>query len=261
MTVMRAHDSTVLITPPVWQALYHAQGDGSDAYLYTCNYEHLVLRMHELQGYLLGEELEQANSYATLELKHQFVISRGLLRGLLSLYVQVPPENLVFVYNAYGKPSLKDYNIHFNLSHARQKILLAISRHMPIGADIEYCNPTRDLENLKPFLFNTSEAAWFETLKDEEKRYFFYKVWAQKEALVKAEGMGLSYPLHTIKMTDQGASRNKFFLNDHTWWCYLLSCDKDYAAAFALPRALRSAAYITIEKTQQAFDTIRYIVE
>jgi len=88
-----------------------------------------------------------------------------------------------------GKPVARGpFARHVSIAHSRDMVAAAASVVGPIGIDIEYRNPTRDLDRL-------AEAAY----GAEERRVVaaygiaaFYRIWTVREAISKATGDGMA---------------------------------------------------------------------
>lgn len=121
-----------------------------------------------------------------------FTVARGQMRRILAGYVSLGPRDLVFEYNAFGKPSLaKPANgPHFSLSHSAQTAALAVCWHFPVGIDIELVNPIDG--GIAERFFSKAENLELLTLPDCERLSAFFRCWVRKEAVAKALGLGLS---------------------------------------------------------------------
>src|SRR5215212_6661316 len=71
---------------------------------------------------LTPEERKRAQRYCFKKGQQQFIVSRGVLRRIISLYTELSPAALKLTSNSYGRPSLlSDSNpteLEFNLSHS-----------------------------------------------------------------------------------------------------------------------------------------------
>ena len=98
-------------------------------------------------------------------------------------------------YNSWNKPSLKKHPyIHFNISHCRNAIAIAISFSAPIGIDIEA------IREYSPFslnrCFSKEEADYIKNSINPNKEFF--RLWTLKESYVKAIGLGMNYPMRKV---------------------------------------------------------------
>src|SRR5258708_6017768 len=62
--------------------------------------------IQHLQRLLSADEVARAERFHFARDRQHFIVARGLLRTLLGRYLHIPPEDLSFAYNAYGKPEL-----------------------------------------------------------------------------------------------------------------------------------------------------------
>lgn len=117
-----------------------------------------------------------------------------MLRLILSRYLQQEASQLDFCYNPQGKPALKEaQKLEFNLSHSEDLAVLAVGRDYPLGVDVEFFS-ARPYEGIAETLFSPAELDRFLKLDNSLKPQVFFHIWAQKEAFIKACGLGLSYP-------------------------------------------------------------------
>jgi 4'-phosphopantetheinyl transferase len=161
--------------------------------------------LEELTGLLSGEERRRAGKLKSARDGDRFIAARGTLRQLLARNLHADPSAIEFSLNPYGKPSLKkDMNpddIRFNVSYSNELMLIAVSRGMEVGVDIEYMRPDIECVELAKQFFTTGEAASLCSLPREEMLKNFYRVWTCKEAYIKATGLGLSMPLNHFEVT------------------------------------------------------------
>lgn len=111
-------------------------------------------------------------------------------------------------YNAdiSGKPKfVNDNRIHFSLSHSGKFAACAMAK-MPIGIDVQMIKKP-NLQIAKKY-FTDNELK----LNDGSEKWFM-RIWARKEAVVKAEGSGISIGLSKIDV-----SCNNVKLNDDEYY-------------------------------------------
>lgn len=150
-------------------------------------------------GLLCEQERNRVNEFYFETSKLRFIVSRGMLRILLSYYTNISSSNIDFCTNKYGKLFLKNYpELQFNMSYSNKIICYAFTLFHPLGVDVEWKNPDFDISTVIEFVLTPTEQKFFMGANLEEKSSIFYEIWSKKEALVKAIGVGLSYPIHTI---------------------------------------------------------------
>lgn len=140
------------------------------------------------------EEQARANRYYFPRHKRRFINARATLRIILSRYLNIPADRLEFTYNAQGKPNvINKQKLEFNISHSAELALIAVGKGFPMGVDIEHYS-ARPYEGIAKNLFSEQELTEFNKTPSFLKPAVFFHVWAQKEAFIKASGLGLSYP-------------------------------------------------------------------
>ena len=137
-----------------------------------------------------------------LKYKHRFgqftcLKSYVMLREILESKGLSHP--FLFGYNEHGKPFLKDHpEIHFNLSHCKNGIAVAVS-DAPIGIDIEsYRNVS---ESLIRYTMNEEEQRIIHESDDPVRTFTEY--WTKKEAVFKLRGTGITHDLHELLNGDE----------------------------------------------------------
>lgn len=156
---------------------------------------------------LSADEVERAGRLKTRVLRDRYVLCRGALRRLLGDYLGRAPRTLVFEYGPSGKPALctgraaGEAPIEFNVSHADDLALIALTRHSRVGIDVERIRSLPDADALVRRFFAPGEQAQYMSLPAESRTSAFFRCWTRKEAFVKASGGGLSQPLDEFDVT------------------------------------------------------------
>lgn len=118
------------------------------------------------------------------------LISRFLLRNILGSLLGKKPEEIEFLYTEYNRPYLE--TLDFNLSHSGRRIVIAINLDGRVGIDIEKIRPVE--LGLADVCFTEEEKK--HVIKNSEVDLDnFFQFWTLKESFIKADGMGMSYPL------------------------------------------------------------------
>ena len=158
-------------------------------------------------------ESDKSKKFLKEEDKRAYLYRHHLLRTWLSHWLNIPPVALPFEVNPFGKPFISASEIQFNMSRS-QDTLAFIFAPVMAGIDIEL------LRDPKPFLpiakrfFHPAEQDMILNEID------FFDIWTRKEAVLKAQGIGLfdglaavdcskntlrllghDYVLHTFKTT------------------------------------------------------------
>lgn len=148
-----------------------------------------------LANSLLNEEEQaRANRFYFDRHRRRFTVARAMLRLILGRYLQQDASQLTFSYNEHGKPQLNHQQaLEFNLSHSKDLALLAVGQQYPLGIDLEFFS-ARPYDGIAKNLFSEQELQTFLKLPMHLKPQVFFHIWAQKEAFIKACGLGLAYP-------------------------------------------------------------------
>ena len=179
----------------------------------------LEKELHAANQILNTEEKERANRFYFDRHKRRFATSRAAVRIILARYLNVSPEQLEFTYNPQGKPAvINSQKLQFNLSHTEDTALLAVGKNYPLGVDIERYS-ARPYEGIAEHLFSDKELEELQKAPPALKPALFFHVWAQKEAFIKASGLGLSYPTKefTVPTTFPTKQLVEDSLHNTTW--------------------------------------------
>ena len=156
---------------------------------------------------LSEDERNRAARFVFPELRQRFTAGRGLLRTILSGYLDIPPAEIQFSYNGYGKPDLcglaAGIGLNFNLSHSAGLAVLGVCLGRRIGVDVEAIRDNVKCEELAERFFSRREVADLFSLPSAERREAFFRCWTRKEAYIKAVGRGLSLPLESFDVSLQ----------------------------------------------------------
>jgi 4'-phosphopantetheinyl transferase len=131
--------------------------------------------------------------------RRRHVITRALVRTVLSRYAGVPAEEWRFSCNAYGRPeiaaSASAVPLAFNVAHSKGLIICGVSRARAIGVDTENVCGNRAPLSVARFCFSPLEVGALEALPRAAQHARFFEYWTLKESYIKALGKGLSMPL------------------------------------------------------------------
>jgi 4'-phosphopantetheinyl transferase len=213
----------------------------NEIHLWRVDLEMPEEKINQLFEILNKDEQTRANRFHFPHDRAHFIVARGVLRKLLGEYIAVVPEQVQFNYNEFGKPFLlQKPTLQFNLSHAQNKALIAITAASAVGVDIEYVERDIDIDGIAQRFFSKHEHQQLQTLYSEEKRQAFFKGWVCKEAFLKALGMGLSYSLEKIEVNILPAQPAKIIAIDDKeqrladWSLFDLTVFEGYQAALVV---------------------------
>lgn len=168
---------------------------------------------------LSDEEQYKANSFVSNVLSNNYIITHGILRYILAYHTKLDPEKITYKFNTYGKPSIQ-HKLHFNISHAKDYVVYAISTAHEVGIDIEYIAPIEILD-LAKYTLHDDENIMLGKLSPDHQLKKFYHIWVIKEAITKLIGLGLSLDISKINTAN-------LFDNDTCYMYIANSVEFDY---------------------------------
>ncbi|MGA9377302.1 MAG: 4'-phosphopantetheinyl transferase superfamily protein [Phormidium sp.] len=191
----------------------------------------------------LDERLRAERFYFERDQK-KFIACRGLLRIILSRYLDLEPHQLEFKYSLQGKPELNNNNntqerLCFNVSHSQGLAVYAIALNRSVGIDLEYLRHIPDVEQLAERFFSPNEFRIINALPKQQQQERFFRFWTIKEAYLKATGEGLAglqkiavsfTPENSINL--QNTETNLFLNTD--WFCTEFKPGLEYTGALVV---------------------------
>jgi 4'-phosphopantetheinyl transferase len=195
-------------------------------YSYICERNHNYLLTNYLDGFS-DDFQKKILAYRRWQDSQLSLLGRLLLRhGLHQTSKNFVEEDLS--YTLYSKPFLNNTTTKFNISHSGEIVVCVLSDRNDVGIDIEII---QDI-NIEGFESQMTNREWNNLFLNEDSRIAFFDYWTQKEAVIKANGKGLSIPLksfevmnHYAKIEDDDFFVKEIFL-DEKYKCHLAFKDK-----------------------------------
>ena len=149
-------------------------------------------RLAVLFEILTQDERDRAARFRFDRERRRFIAARATLRELLGRYVDMPPGQVRFAYNAFGKPALTPQfgGLKFNLSHSADLALIGVTCDAEVGVDVEYIRPS-DYNDIARSFFAPSEIEQLSAVPRHLQDRAFFSSWTRREAYAKARGEGL----------------------------------------------------------------------
>ncbi len=168
----------------------------------------------QLATVLSEPERERRAKFMFEKDRRRFLVTRALVRQVLSRYVPIAPADWRFVDTAFGRPTIANAHpavagLDFNLSHSNQLVVLALARGRELGVDVEDLERDVPLEVADRY-FAVDEVRQLRALAPEARPRRFLEFWTLKESYIKARGKGLSLPLEKFDFTLDAAGPIRF---------------------------------------------------
>jgi 4'-phosphopantetheinyl transferase len=163
-----------------------------------------------------------ADEFSHVPARKQYIVSRGMLRQLLSGYIGIPPQEIQFTIEGAGKPVLAgERAVDFNLTHSGDLTLLGVARR-PLGVDMERVREMPRAIELAKRYYSPAQHEEIAATPDEARSRKFLGMWVRREAYAKALGTSVWRALGDRQIT-----------TDHT--VQFVDYSADYVAAIAAP--------------------------
>ena len=163
-----------------------------------------MAQVEALGAVLSADERDRASRFCFERDRRRYICARRALRALLAGHLGVGAEDVTFRYGSNGKPALSgqfEGRFTFNVSHSGGLALVAISRNVEIGVDVEVVRPLDDAHELASRFFAPREAERLRALPSHAVPSAFFACWTRKEAYLKAIGSGLAKPLDAFEVS------------------------------------------------------------
>lgn len=145
---------------------------------------------------LSAEERERAGRFKFEADRAAFIATHGLLRWALAERGVLAPQ---FVLGAHGKPRLMNGAVHFNVSHCRELIAVAISDR-EVGVDVEPIDARHSTDDVARRVYGPRELDDLFSRAGEARLERFFTRWVLKESWVKATGVGIHDALPSFEL-------------------------------------------------------------
>jgi len=182
--------------------------------------------------------------------RRRFYARRTFLRMVLGRHLERDPGSIRIEAVAGRKPVVPDAQaLHFNASSSGDTALVAVSG-AEIGVDIEEVDDRSDIDGLARRWLSADEQSRLRRLDPAEHRRVVFATLTQKEAALKAAGVGLALDPRLLSGetgVDASALIEVPTRNPSWWWVTPLPLSGDVVGALATglpePRVIRLGRY------------------
>ena len=126
------------------------------------------------------------------------VLAYALHRLLLAEVLGCAPADVPLHRDAKGCPRLRDDALFTSLSHAGERVAIAVSALGPVGIDVESSEQAAGMAELAAQVAHPGEWHVLQQLDPARLGRELLALWVRKEALLKAAGIGLERGMDTF---------------------------------------------------------------
>lgn len=170
--------------------------------------------------------------------------AHAAMRRILAGHLGHAPEALWYRRAKWGRPQLIQGPgmppvLDFSLTHSGEWAWLAIARGCSVGIDLEEIKEKLDWRSLVAQVCAPAEVGHLQACPEGLRSLGFHRIWVRKEAVLKAEGVGLGVPCglpaietlgEVVQMDSEGRTK--------TWWLRDLPAPTGYVGALACSKAI-----------------------
>ena len=216
----------------------------SEVHVWTTTLDSCALGVEPLLPLLSPDERERADRMLVASHRDTFVLARGTLRRLAGAYLDRPAGSLRFEYSPLGRPGLSPLDnpdgLQFSVSHSGGLVLLAFTRRVAVGVDVERVRMNADCDAIAGRFFAPMERRALASIAEPDRTAAFFACWTRKEALLKAVGLGISRGLARVAVTCRPGEAARVLDSDlaeimpDAWTLFDLDTGPGFAAAVAV---------------------------
>ncbi len=187
-------------------------------------------------------ERQRALKFKLAGSRQRFVAGRGLLRLMLGHYLSASPESIKFEQGEHGKPRLvstaPDQGLVFNVSHSASLALFGFAQNKKFGVDLEFMRQINNTEGMVRRCFSISEKSAWRAVHPNQQHRLFFSFWTAKEAMIKADGQGMSLGVQRCQLEHYPDFRYTHLPegcgDPADWALYPVDCGESFSGALAI---------------------------
>lgn len=152
---------------------------------------------------LCEEERATESTFHFAHDRQQYLVTRALVRCVLSRYSDRAAADWRFGKTAHGRPTIRcpseqERELSFNISHCAGVVLVGVMKGGQLGIDTESYERRDDFVAIGQRCFTADEVSTLDRLAPTQRWQQYVDYWTLKEACVKATGTGLATALDSF---------------------------------------------------------------
>ena len=198
---------------PSWLTRHGPRGlADSDVHVWRAELQRHLAALPALARTLAPDELARAGRFRRERDRNRYIFAHGVLRVILARYLGRTPQSLSFRSGPAGKPRLTRGAVRFNLSHAGDLVLCAVSRTPYVGVDVEQLRP--GCEPVMRWLCSPALRRVLDGSPPMSTWRDFFRGWTRLEAQAKARGEAPRLNPRRFAACMAGAAGRHWWLQD-----------------------------------------------
>jgi 4'-phosphopantetheinyl transferase len=165
-------------------------------HIWSARYGDLERHSRILLNSVNREDQKTASAFRNPADTNKYLLRHGLLRIILAHYTHHKPEMVPLKTGKNGKPEMDQKgdpaDVLFNLSHTGEMVLIGVTRKHLIGADIVHIDPSYQFQDTAEYMLTPAEKVCMQRIEPVLRSQIFFRIWAIKEAILKATGSTLN---------------------------------------------------------------------
>ncbi|SFG03977.1 4'-phosphopantetheinyl transferase family protein [Streptomyces mirabilis] len=172
-----------------------------------------------------------------------WIHSRALLRTTVAHHLGCSAHEVRPARDPLGRPFLPDApHLHISLAHTTDCCAVAVSTAGPVGVDVEWVRPVNLPDGLARRILGPAELEEWDRVATPDRTRWLLRRWTWKEALLKAEGIGLAGGPRSfgVRRTAAGLRVSGSRHRPECWWLDEVPAGPRHVAAVARDRRGRT---------------------
>lgn len=187
--------------------------------------------------------------------RHEYLVTRALVRAVLGKHLTKTPSELTFVRNEHGRPELPSPSTtRFNVTNTTALVACAVVSDREIGVDAEPLARGDDIVAIATTVFTSHEREMLGQLEIDARRRRAVELWTIKEAYIKARGLGMALPVDRLEAIFAADGASLRFLeplvDDPGRWSLVTHEIEEHLVSLCVERRERDAKGIVVKLHQ-----------
>jgi len=161
-------------------------------HIWSVGYDDLQQHFKNLSSVISPQERHTASTFRNSVDTRKYILRHGILRIILGNYTHNDPDLISLLNGKNGKPELDPEggytDVSFNLSYTSEMILIGFTRKHRIGVDIVKMDPSYQFHEIAEYILTPAEKSFMLGVEPAQRYQVFFRIWALKEAILKATG-------------------------------------------------------------------------